>query len=630
MKEKKEMQIVVTADDSKAKTKLQKLADYLKSNFENEKKQKMDIDTTLARAKLVQVNDSISKLKSELKTIDSEIDPQSFSLWADELSKAEFEADKLKEALSEADTEADKISKSAGGVGDKVSSSLEKASKKSKKFVLSLFSIRTAWSLISRASSTYLSQNEDTSNKVAAAWSYLGNILGPIIERVVNWLQYGIAYLNVFVKALSGVDFLAKSIKKTVGSTNKELKKTVSSMDEIVNLDRDSGSSSNPAGALQDIADLELNSKIVDFLEDLADALKNVWDWAKTAWNFLEEHFGTVGAAAIVAGLAMIIGGGKSGLIGLSIMLSTIALIDISKVFNDLKELSDIANDLSQKQNTATDITKTTNDLFEEKMKNMSYSEISKNITQWKNVVDSTIGSYNSLNSTLEKNQEVQDKMGFYWGGLATSSSFNAEAIESNTKAIESNKEQQELLKERLQNTIEYLEEQQGQVDTTSTEYFKLSEMIEEAKVQLDKLDGTTANTTIKLKSDTTGFWNNLLGSLKGSFFSIWDSIKFAFSGEYATGGFPEEGQLFIANEKGPEMVGNIGGSTAVVNNQQIVDSVSIGVANAVAGVLGNQKSSNSNASYIYVNGHELAKAIYPDLENEALRRNKNTSVRRA
>lgn len=46
----------------------------------------------------------------------------------------------------------------------------------------------------------------------------------------------------------------------------------------------------------------------------------------------------------------------------------------------------------------------------------------------------------------------------------------------------------------------------------------------------------------------------------------------------YASGGFPAAGQMFIANEAGPELVGTIGGHTAVANNDQIVESVSQGV----------------------------------------------------
>lgn len=53
-------------------------------------------------------------------------------------------------------------------------------------------------------------------------------------------------------------------------------------------------------------------------------------------------------------------------------------------------------------------------------------------------------------------------------------------------------------------------------------------------------------------------------------------------SGTFATGGYPTTGQYFIARESGPELVGRIGNKTAVVNNDQIVASVSDGVYEGV------------------------------------------------
>lgn len=51
----------------------------------------------------------------------------------------------------------------------------------------------------------------------------------------------------------------------------------------------------------------------------------------------------------------------------------------------------------------------------------------------------------------------------------------------------------------------------------------------------------------------------------------------------FATGGYPASGQMFIARESGPEMVGRIGGRTAVANNDQIIDGVSKGVYMAIS-----------------------------------------------
>ena len=50
----------------------------------------------------------------------------------------------------------------------------------------------------------------------------------------------------------------------------------------------------------------------------------------------------------------------------------------------------------------------------------------------------------------------------------------------------------------------------------------------------------------------------------------------------YANGGFPDMGQMFIAREAGPELVGTIGNKTAVANNDQIVSGIESGVYRAM------------------------------------------------
>lgn len=49
----------------------------------------------------------------------------------------------------------------------------------------------------------------------------------------------------------------------------------------------------------------------------------------------------------------------------------------------------------------------------------------------------------------------------------------------------------------------------------------------------------------------------------------------------YASGGFPNTGELFIARESGNELVGRIGSRNTVANNDQIVEGISSGVSRA-------------------------------------------------
>lgn len=55
--------------------------------------------------------------------------------------------------------------------------------------------------------------------------------------------------------------------------------------------------------------------------------------------------------------------------------------------------------------------------------------------------------------------------------------------------------------------------------------------------------------------------------------------------GFFARGGFPDTGQMFIAREAGPELVGRIGRRTAVANNDQIVQGIASAVRSAMSGV---------------------------------------------
>lgn len=71
----------------------------------------------------------------------------------------------------------------------------------------------------------------------------------------------------------------------------------------------------------------------------------------------------------------------------------------------------------------------------------------------------------------------------------------------------------------------------------------------------------------------------------------------------FASGGYPAEGQMFIANEAGPEMIGSIGGRTAVANNDQIVQAVSDGVYRAVVQAFGQQKD---KPVMVYLDGEKI------------------------
>lgn len=79
----------------------------------------------------------------------------------------------------------------------------------------------------------------------------------------------------------------------------------------------------------------------------------------------------------------------------------------------------------------------------------------------------------------------------------------------------------------------------------------------------------------------------------------------------FASGGYPDEGQVFVARERGPEMVGTVGGRTAVANNADIVSAIEGGVYRAISSAGGSGKS--NQPIVLSVNGRELARVLYSD-----------------
>ena len=97
----------------------------------------------------------------------------------------------------------------------------------------------------------------------------------------------------------------------------------------------------------------------------------------------------------------------------------------------------------------------------------------------------------------------------------------------------------------------------------------------------------------------------------------------------YASGGFVDQGQLFIARESGAEMVGQIGGRTAVANNDQIVEGIASandGVINAVMAI-GQMivKAIEDKDSSVQLDGKTVSRALYK--YNAAVTREKGVSL---
>ena len=184
-----------------------------------------------------------------------------------------------------------------------------------------------------------------------------------------------------------------------------------------------------------------------------------------------------------------------------------------------------------------------------------------------------------------------------------------------------------------------------GGFNTVNNEYSKKKKTIEDSKIN-PSVNSSTATTgfasilstfnkvignpavKVKYKNDTTSL-NNVVkamtDSLKGitvdlgvtsSLAGIRNQLTNVSIKAYATGGFVDEGQLFIAREAGPELVASMGGHTAVANNDQITQ----GIAQAVAPAVYNAVASAMQSAGMNVNVSLVGdtKKIFKAVQSEA------------
>ena len=129
--------------------------------------------------------------------------------------------------------------------------------------------------------------------------------------------------------------------------------------------------------------------------------------------------------------------------------------------------------------------------------------------------------------------------------------------------------------------------------DTVDKIKNKMQEMITNASNKLNELKNLFTNWKASLK--TPHFeWSTTPLPPSDWKYKILDALSLPTQipklnvNWYASGGFPNQGDLFVANERGAEMVGAIGRKTTVANNQQIVDGIYKGVYQAMRDAGGN------------------------------------------
>jgi hypothetical protein len=458
----------------------------------------------------------------------------------------------------------DEIEKKVSSITKNSNNSFDKGVKSLKRFTLSLFSLHSMWSLVSRSASSYLSMNEELNASSQLISNTLGATLAPAIEKVVDIGQYGVIIFAKLVEFFTGYNALSKVTTSNINNMNKAskgLNKTLASFDEIQNLNSTSGVSGSV------MADLKALDEFYDKVEEVTRWF-NEWEKSsfaqtlKSAVDWFGSLDGSMQLTLATGGLLLLKLGSGSGLLGTLGMLVAspwvikLTIDSIEKVKSGIKDLENETNNVEKSasgvakgfkkvsENTiewyekgliGTEQLDRNISIFKENIsKNerqiASLKELKDNVGFLENVFTNNSAVYSRcIKSEIEKNDSLIDSLYEVYLSLGLDKdatdflvesmqnqinnieilnkgqSTNSEEYKTNISRIEELKEKiNSLTSSSLKNQIKELEETNKTLNANSSQYKENIKKIDELKEKLKNIDGTKANATISIDADTS------------------------------------------------------------------------------------------------------------------------------
>ena len=340
----------------------------------------------MAKNKLVIDVDANTKLfdkqmtyiERRMEVIDEMLsDPKGFQL--DEISYAKLEKEQAQLSKQYSDIIRKKNELERSHVGENLAEGFKKATKSATKLALGIFGIRSAYNMVKRASSAYLSQDTELANKLQSVWVGLGSYLAPVIEKISNLMLKALGYFNVFIKALTGVDYIANANAKALDKQAKaqaNLNKQTQQYDfDVVRTQQDtSGGGVDTGSPLVDIP--QLNEGLVAKLQNLATWLRENKELAIAVGVALGATFGAIAISGFVSNIATLIGvGGKgavagtglAGLAGLLLFVADVFVVTlvVQGIDNAITKYKELVNQVKAYKEQAEKNTETVDEINE-------------------------------------------------------------------------------------------------------------------------------------------------------------------------------------------------------------------------------------------------------------------------
>ena len=410
--------------------------------------------------------------------------------------------------------------------------------------------------------------------QLGSAFIALLTAIQPIIEALINLVlraadaiaQFFAAFTgNTYVKASKVATQFADTMKRGGGAA-KEWKNQLLGFDEINRLNEPNqgggGGGANPldgfGGELAPISEklLAFVNNLKEKLKPAIDRVKEAFDRLKEAWDRFKESLSQDGALEnLVTDLLVL--GGDLVLNGITLVTDTLTLL-----LNVLTALQ--TGDWTPVWES---LTKAFQDVWQ---------------AVYDFVWDGLIALADAIDALIPGEQNLADKLRAVKDGT-----YEATVqMEDGTEAIYTMSDAAKDASGKLNGTLKPSLEQNQTAVKNLTDDFRL--FSNDASAFITSLFQPLADLCAWIDSALQGF--GLLNGVNARVNQMNADGSIYLQG-FASGGFPTEGQLFLANEgSAPEMVGTMGGRTAVATNGDIVEGIRQGVYEAVSAANGGDK----------------------------------------
>lgn len=449
----------------------------------NNKKINLDSKQNLTNSEIKELNftiDTIREREREIERLKKAINslPQKYELQI----KNNIDIEKMKNQVVDLSKKAKNANVNLNKMNvQNLSENFNKNFTSAKKLIGTLISIRGMYSLLSKASQSYLATDEKTTKSMQSNWIGLGAILEPAIKMVSELLRKATTSILYFMSCLTGTNYIAKANNAIIKANTKEIEKNTKAkkenqtysfdeMDIIQSQDNSSSSSNNnelmPLFSLSDIGSGAKRS-----IEEIAKALKPVYDFVKDIVGFAIEHpgliIGILGGVKLVSFLKQVLGGNDSGLFGIkSTLLWLGGALAVKSIITNIGEIKDAYDD-------ATKAIESGKKIFEERQGNVEHDiQVTK-----KQAYETEKGTkkIEELNDEIKKNskynldmakavQKSKSETGFFQG--------IAESVLGTTGRLNEN------IAAYIENAIDYANSmgvlyRQGKLNEEETEEYK-------------------------------------------------------------------------------------------------------------------------------------------------------------